>query len=248
MADTFHGVLAFAFMASLILVGVVLRAKIPWLQASLIPASLIGGLLGFVLLATGMAGNFASEDFVSFAFHFFTLSFMSLVLTGKEPGATGSGIRAGGMWLSVGWVMSLSLQALVGLTVILVYNAATGAEISRYLGLLVTHGFTQGPGQALAMGSIWEGSFAVEHAVSFGLIYASIGFIVSFMAGVPAARFAIARGLNSNLAARLDAEFLKGLHDPASRPSSGRQVTHSANVDSLVYHLGIVGAAYLLTD
>ncbi|MGI9323074.1 MAG: sodium/glutamate symporter, partial [Pseudomonadales bacterium] len=41
---------------------------------------------------------------------------------------------------------------------------------------------------------------------------------------------------------------LKGLHDPASRPSSGRQVTHSANVDSLVYHLGIVGAAYLLTD
>lgn len=248
MADTFDGVLAFSFMVALILAGVLLRARLPFLQASLLPASLVGGLLGFLLLATGLAGGLTSEDFVPFAFHFFTLSFMSLVLTGRGGGTANTSVRAGGIWLSVGWVVSLVLQALVGLTVILVYNAATGAEISRYLGMLVTHGFTQGPGQALAMGSLWEGAFSVNHAVSFGLIYASMGFIVSFLVGVPAARFAIARGLNSNLVARLDAEFLKGMHEQSSRPSAGSQVTHSANVDSLVYHLGILGCAYLITD
>ena len=267
MGETFHGVLAFAFMVALTLAGVALRAWLPFLQASLLPASLIGGLIGFALLSTGMAGNLASADFVPFAFHFFTLSFMSLVLTGRGGGAAPPaegpqrpqlallpqprvrpGMPAGGLWLGVGWTMSLALQALVGLAVILVYNAVTGGELSRYLGLIATHGFTQGPGQALALGSIWQESFAVEHAVSFGLIYASLGFIISFAVGVPAARFAIARGLNANLSARLTKEFLRGLHDRAARPEAGRQVTHSANVDSLVYHLGILGCAYLLTD
>jgi ESS family glutamate:Na+ symporter len=143
--------------------------------------------------------------------------------------------------------MSLVLQALVGLAALVTYNSVTGGELSAYLGLLVTHGFTQGPGQALAMGSIWEQQFGVSDAVSFGLIYASMGFILSFVVGVPAARYAIRKGLNQNTAARLTEEFLRGVHDRESRPVAGRQVTHSANVDSLVFHIGILGVAYLIT-
>ena len=255
MGGTFDGVLAFAFMGALILAGVWLRARLAFLQATLLPASLVGGFIGFGLLAGGMAGGLTSADFVPFAFHFFTLSFMSLALTGRAPRSKGErkgkgmgGVPAGSLWLSVGWTMSLVLQALVGLAAILAFNAATGAEISRYLGLIATHGFTQGPGQALALGSLWQSEFGVGHAVNFGLIYASMGFVISFLVGVPAARYAISRGLNSNLVARLDAEFLKGMHDAKTRPEAGRQVTHSANVDSFVYHLGILGCAYLVTD
>ena len=155
MAETFHGVIAFAFMVTMILTGTVLRARISFLQHSLIPASLLGGLIGFVLISSGFSLGFASEDFVAFAFHFFTLSFMSLVLTGGEKSAQATSIKPGGFWLSIGWVMSLVLQAMVGLAVIVTYNAATGGELSHFLGIIVTHGFTQGPGQALAMGAIW---------------------------------------------------------------------------------------------
>lgn len=248
MADTFSGVIAFAFLVSMILLGTVLRARLRMIQTALVPASLLGGLIGFVLVSLDLSFGFKSEDFVAFAFHFFTLSFMSLVLTGSDQKAGSKSIQPGGLWLSVGWTMSLVLQALVGLTVLVVWNAATDGELSVYLGLLVTHGFTQGSGQAMAMGSIWESSFAVENAVNFGLIYASLGFLISFMVGVPAARYAISRGLNSNTSAKLTETFLKGVHRADERPLAGSQVTHSANVDSLVFHISILGVAYLLTN
>ncbi len=248
MTESFHGVIAFAFMVAMILLGTVLRARLTWLQAALLPASLIGGLIGFALISLDLSMGYASEDFVAFAFHFFTLSFMSLVLTGRNEVSGDQSVQPGAWWLSIGWTMSLVMQALIGLTVIWTYNLVTDGELSRYLGMLVTHGFTQGPGQAMAMGSIWQNEFAVDNAISFGLIYASAGFIVSFLVGVPAARYAIHRGLNQNTSARLTRVFLSGIHERGERPSAGAQVTHSGNVDSLVYHLGILGVAYLLTN
>ena len=113
MAATFPGVIAFAFMVGLILVGVGIRAKFKVVQATLVPASLIAGLLGFALINLDLSFGFSNTDFTAFAFHFFTLSFMSLVLVGKEKNATtakNSSVTAGGSWLSIVWVMSLVLQ------------------------------------------------------------------------------------------------------------------------------------------
>ena len=98
------------------------------------------------------------------------------------------------------------------------------------------------------MGSIWESEFGVNQAVSFGLIYASMGFVISFLIGVPAARYAIRHGMNANVSARLTAEFLSGFNQRESRPVLGYQVTHSANVDSTVFHLGVLGIAYIITN
>jgi ESS family glutamate:Na+ symporter len=249
MDSTFPGVIAFAFMVCMLLLGTVLRAKVAFLRNALVPACLIGGVLGFLLVSTGLALGHESGDFTAFTFHFFTLSFMSLCLTGSEkaPGKRAS-IVPGGSWMSVVWVMSLVMQGVVGLVAILGYNAVSGSDMSHFLGLIATHGFTQGPGQAVAMGSIWETELGITHAVNFGLIYASVGFLVAFVVGVPIARHAIKAGLNSNRGARIDAQFLKGLLDADSSVSAGRQITHSANVDTLAFHISILGVAYLLTD
>lgn len=253
MVDTFPGVLAFAFLAALLLVGTLLRARVALFRNALVPASLLAGVIGFLLLLFGLDFGFASGDFSVLAFHFFTLSFMSLVLTGSEPQAAGEeqkqrSVAGGGTWLGIIWTMSLALQALVGLVVVKLYNGATGASLSEFLGMIATHGFTQGPGQALSMGTIWQDSHGIENAVNFGIIYASAGFVAAFVVGVPAARWAVQRGLNANSTARLDDDFLRGIFVPERRPSAGEQVTHPANVDSLAFHLGILGVAYLLTN
>ena len=188
MGTTFPGVISFAFMVSLILLGVGLRARIRLLQLALVPSSLIAGITGFVLINADLSFGFESSDFTAFAFHFFTLSFMSLVLTGKEPadrGTPATSIVRGGSWLSFVWVMSLVLQGVTGIGVIILYDYLTGSELSYFLGAIATHGFTQGPGQALALGSIWEGELGIKHAVDFGLIYASAGFVAAFLIGVP---------------------------------------------------------------
>ena len=113
MAATFPGVIAFAFMVSLILAGVGLRARFAWIQSALVPASLIAGLLGFALVNLDLSFGLMNSDFTVFAFHFFTLSFMSLVLTGSDPRVgKAPSVVAGGSWLAVIWVMSLVMQAM----------------------------------------------------------------------------------------------------------------------------------------
>jgi len=248
METTFPGVISFAFMVSLLLLGTILRAKIPLLRTALVPASLVGGLLGFALISLDMSFGFTASDFTAFTFHFFTLSFMSLCLTGRDGPKQKGSIVAGGLWLSIIWVMSLVMQAMVGLVAIMGYNLLADQSLSEFVGIIATHGFTQGPGQALAIGNIWQTQLGISQAVNFGIVYASIGFVVAFLIGVPVARWAINNGLNQNKSARLDAEFLSGIIDRNKHVSAGAQITHSANVDSFAFHLGILGVAYLITD
>ena len=60
--------LVFGFLSVMLLVGVVLRAWVPAIQRFLIPACLIGGLLGLALVSSGLAPAPVS-DLEAFAFH-----------------------------------------------------------------------------------------------------------------------------------------------------------------------------------
>ena len=252
MEDSFSGILTFSFMVFMIWSGALLRKKISFLQFSVLPASIVGGLLGFVLISLDWSFNQESENFVPFAFHFFTLSFMSLALIKENKDSPKPGPKVstnlGALWLSVAWTVSLGMQALVGLIGISLYNHFSEQGLPESLGMLVTHGFTQGPGQALAMGSIWQEQFGIKHAINFGLIYASVGFIVAFLIGIPIARSALRRGLNESNDVSLNEALITGFHNSKEGPLLGKEITHSSNVDSLIFHLGLLGLAYLVTN
>ena len=249
MAQTFPGILSFAFLAALLVFGTLIRANVRFFQINLVPASLIGGTLGFGLIALGWAMGFKAADFTAFAFHFFTLSFMSLVLTSRaQPIAGQQPVALGGLWLSLIWVICLVLQALVGLAAISAYNTIASEPLSGFLGLIATHGFTQGPGQALALGDLWTTAYNIQHAVDFGLIYASLGFVAAFAVGVPMARWILKKNLHSGRGGSLDQDFERGLYSGDAAPASGKLITHSANVDSFAFHIGLLGCAYLITD
>ena len=249
MAQTFPGILSFAFLAALLVFGALIRAKVRFFQINLVPASLIGGTLGFGLIALDWAMGFKAADFTAFAFHFFTLSFMSLVLTSRaQPIAGQQPVALGGLWLSLIWVICLVLQALVGLAAISAYNTIASEPLSGFLGLIATHGFTQGPGQALALGDLWTTAYNIQHAVDFGLIYASLGFVAAFAVGVPMARWILKKNLHSGRGGSLDQDFERGLYSGDAAPASGKLITHSANVDSFAFHIGLLGCAYLITD
>ena len=249
MAQTFPGILSFAFLAALLVFGTLIRANVRFFQTNLVPASLIGGTLGFGLIALDWAMGFKAADFTAFAFHFFTLSFMSLVLTSRaQPIAGQQPVALGGLWLSLIWVICLVLQALVGLAAIGAYNTIASEPLSGFLGLIATHGFTQGPGQALALGDLWTTAYDIQHAVDFGLIYASLGFVAAFAVGVPMARWILKKNLHSGRGGSLDQDFERGLYSGDAAPAPGKLITHSANVDSFAFHIGLLGCAYLITD
>ncbi|WP_218776935.1 sodium/glutamate symporter [Salinicola salarius] len=250
MGSTFHGVIAFALIAALLVVGSLLRSRLPWLRASLIPGSIVAGIIGFVGLSSGLIPGYGPSDFTALAFHFFTLSFMSLCLTGSPKPAAGEqrqGIVGGGLWLTLIWTASLGAQAVIGYGLMAGYDLITGSDLSPLLGAIVTHGFTQGPGQALTYGTIWENDYGIANAAQVGVIFASLGFVAAFVVGVPAARHFLKRGLNTNRNSTLDDDFVRGFHTVETQPSAGRQVSHSGTVDSLAWHLGLLGVAYVIT-
>ncbi|GEA59038.1 sodium/glutamate symporter [Vibrio comitans] len=252
MESTFHGVIAFALLSMMLIIGNVIRSKVTFIKNNVIPSSLIAGIVGLVLLNTGLLGDFTSDDFVPITFHFFTLSFMSLCLCGgirkkKRPDSNPKDVVRGGMWLTSAWSLSLGLQGLTGIAVILVFNHFSGGEMSYFLGSIATHGFTQGPGQALTYGSIWEQQYGIVNAAQVGVIYASLGFVVAFLVGIPMAKHFLRKNLNTNKESKLDSHYVNGIFEHQSKPDSGKLVTHSANLDSLAYHIGLLGTAYVIT-
>ena len=47
----------------------------------------------------------------------------------------------------------------------------------------------------------------IKHAVNFGLIYASVGFIIAFVVGIPIAKWALRKKFNENNEVSLSQEF-----------------------------------------
>ncbi|OHV07604.1 sodium/glutamate symporter [Kushneria phosphatilytica] len=250
MGSTFHGVIAFALMAALLVIGSLLRSRLPWLRTAMVPGSIVAGLIGFMGLSLGLIPGYGPKDFTSLAFHFFTLSFMSLCLTGspkRQDDGQRSGVTMGGLWLTLIWTASLGAQAVIGYGLMAGYDALSGQHLSPLLGAIVTHGFTQGPGQALTYGNIWEQGYGITHAAQVGVIFASLGFLAAFLVGVPVARYCLKKGLNTNRDSTLNADFVAGFHPLANQPSAGRQVSHSGTVDSFAWHIGLLGIAYVIT-
>jgi len=254
MNATFPAFMAFGAMSILLLVGVFIRAKVKFIQNLMIPSSLFAGVLGFIAVNAGWLKfpyentwmTLTSNDFMPFAFHAFTISFISLCLTRAEESNEGKSAMKGGLWLALMWTASLTVQALVGAATIFGYNLVSGDNINLHLGYLVTHGFTQGPGQGMAVGGIWA-SQGVPDAVSMGLIWASFGFMAAYVVGVPVARGFVKREENANKRSKINSEFSSGLLKKDTVLYAGRETTHSANIDTLAYHIAIIGLVYVIT-
>lgn len=65
-----------------------------------------------------------------------------------------------------------------------------------------------------------------------GLAFAGIGFIVSFVIGVPLVRWGLRKRLNTFPVGDFDEEMLTGIHEKENTPVGMRLVTTTANVDS----------------
>ncbi|WP_028584546.1 sodium/glutamate symporter [Desulfogranum mediterraneum] len=250
MLETYSGFNTLGIIGAMLLLGIFLRSKVKIFQQYLVPAAIIGGLAGFFLINFEII-PFTSDRFIPFTLHAFNISFMSLCLTRsrttkKDPNATKEYLR-GSMWLTMTWSTTFAIQALAGALALWLFNIVSGGSLSHAYGFLVTHGFTQGPGQGLAIGGMWEENFNVENARNIGLIYANIGFLVAFIIGVPIAKYLVSRNLNTNKKATISPEFLKGIYDRSKKQSMGNETTVSANVETLAVHIAVLGFAYMLT-
>ena len=251
-------VIAFGLASLMLCMGMVIRAKIPFFRHMLMPASVIGGIIGFIIMNVFLTrfnlGDVTIKDFSNIVDVFFVMSFISIGLTGgnkkkakskeKIKGKKSSGAVRGAIGMALIWCILYAVQPLIGIGVTAVTGKALGMD-SMY-GILVPFAFCQGPGQASTYGKLFEYTYGYKNAEMVALTYAVIGFIVAFGIGVPVARYGLKKGIAKNKS-KINTSVERGYFTPEEqREPLGKTTFHSANIETFAAHFAIMGVTYLL--
>lgn len=176
----------FSIIAVGLLLGNILRTKVPFLQKSLIPSALIGGALILIFKAIpGMNAFVDKTEMEIITYHALGIGFVALALKNNRIESKSSTMKV----IETGTLTASSyiLQGIVGLlvTIPMFYF---GRKIFYAAGLLLPMGYGQGPGQALNFGVIYMNHAANQEitfpGADFGLSIAATGFIVGSVVGV----------------------------------------------------------------
>ena len=245
----FEFMIVFSWLACMLLAGIVLRARIPFLQRFLFPSCLIGGVIGLILIHTPLI-NIAVFDLETFAYHFFNISFISVGLTydpkDKSRSSRSQGYLKGPAWMALVQSSCFGLQAAVSGLLVIIFGIL-GMTLFPTFGFLVPLGFEEGPGQALSVGKVWEG-FGFAQAATLGLTFAAIGYFFAFLVGVPLVNRGIRKGLAAHGTRKLSRDVLTGIISrDRQAQSAGRLALHTGNVDSMAFQAALVGLVYLIT-
>ena len=245
---------ALCWIGMLLMLGTLIRAKVPLFQKLLFPSSLIGGLIGFVLINLDLVGmptstgwkDITPNIFSMITFHLFAFGFVGIGLLQTKKPASGKVVMRGALWIALVFGMTFSVQALIGKGVFVLWQDLFGGTFETVNGYLLGAGFTQGPGQTQAYATIWQTSYQTANALSVGLAFAAVGFLVAGIVGVPLAFYGIKKGWVSIEGGKLPQCFLRGLMDKGDNPTCARSTTHPANIDSVAFHLAIMATVYAL--
>ena len=227
----FESMLLFSCLAIMLLIGVFLRARIQLFQNFLIPSCLIGGILGLILLNSGVM-RLPVGDLETFAYHFFNISFISVGLTRDEtpeaPSQSRIRLFKAPLWMALTQSVIFPLQAITGGVLVALFGLS-GIKLFPTFGFLAALGFEEGPGQALSFGKVWQ-ELGFEHATTIGLTFAATGFFFSFFVGVPLVNWGIRKGLSAHGSKSLSKDLLTGvLSKNQKRKSAGELPIHSSN-------------------
>lgn len=250
---------AVAWIGVMFIVAMIMRAKIPFIGKAMVPACVIAGVIGFIFMnTTGLAGS-GSADFNTISGQMYTFLFinMGLTLAAKktdekktEKGGGLKGMRArmgdsmasGIFGMGSFWALAYAFQALIGFGVLVLIGGFF--DMDPVYGLLLPFGFAQGPGQAIAYGTVMEGS-GWEAAIQVGVTFASVGFLCAFLFGVPFAKKGMKKGLAcSNV--ELSEDVSRGFFEPENQESYGKLTTYSGAIDTMTFHVALIGVSWIL--
>ena len=195
-------IMVFATLLASMLIASILKRFIPFLQKTLIPVSVLGGIILLIISTTvyftvgdylfnlpvygdGSDGAATGMEVLEMiTYHCLGIGFIASGMRSSKKKFTKQ--RAGEVFDSgVTTVNGYLIQAFAGLviTIIAVCAIKTPGMISA-AGILLAFGFGQGTGQALNYGKIYENEHGFVGGSNFGLTIAALGFLVACIGGV----------------------------------------------------------------
>ncbi len=248
--NAWSGLNVFAVLLVSLLVANIIKKAIPFLQASLIPTSVLaGGILiaiagiyklitDDVMFDTAFFGGHGTATLELITYHTLALGFIAT--TFKSGKGKMSKKRTEEIFnTGVTTVSTYLLQAVLGLVISMV-AAVVIKGFFEAAGILLPFGYGQGTGQALNYGGIYENDFGFEGGKSFGLTIAALGFLSASIGGVIHLNYLRKKGLVNKQRTEEGA-----IH--AEQIQNENEIPMQESVDKMTIQIALIGLAYLLT-
>lgn len=236
-----------AVLLASLLVSNMLKRSVRWLEASLIPTSVLGGVI--LLIISVAYNNVTGNEFFDTPFfgrqgsawlelltyHMLALGFTASAL--KSNGGKINKERSVEI-LNTGLttVATYLLQALAGM-IICIIGARYLKALLEAAGLLLALGYGQGPGQAMNYGGIYEMDYGFVGGKSFGLTIASMGFLSASIGGV----------IHLNYLKRKGRIILdKGTGMAGETVEGSNEIPMQESIDKFTVQLALIMVAYML--
>lgn len=234
-----------------LLIANLLKKSIKLLRVSLIPTSVLGGIVlllcsviyqlitGNLLFDTAFFGGNGMGTMEIITYHCLALGFIA---TTFRSGRRSKGMRRTVEVFNTGvtTVATYLLQAILGLTITMIAALIIQGFFSA-AGILLPFGFGQGTGQALNYGNIYETEHGFVGGRSFGLTVAALGFLSAAIGGVIHLNILKKKGkitvAEDEGAASLTAEQIQS---PDEIPMNG-------SIDKMTVQIAIIMGVYMVS-
>lgn len=246
-----------SWIGILLLAGQFMRAKIPIFQKFFIPASLLAGILAFVLGPNGLGWIPFSKWLGTYAAVLVAVIFAAAPIDeddGEPKKADKNSERSRMMWgMTVNTMGIAVLQYGVGILLTMYVLRIFYPELHEGFGLMMATAFFGGPGTAAAVGGALELVGWNDGAV-VGYTLCSVGIIGGILLGIVIINWGARKGYTNYVTDPHDLprEMLTGLIPPENQKKSGKITVSGISLDSMAFHLGIVLLAgylgYLMTQ
>lgn len=188
-------VLLFCVLLGALMLANMLKKLIRPLEYSLIPTSVLGGLILLLISAvykwvtgdemfnTSLFGGMGATTLEVLTYHCLALGFIASAFKGSKNGFGKK--RATEIFNSgVTTVSTYLLQALFGMGITMLAAWLFMPDLFDVSGILLPFGYGQGSGQAMNYGNIYETDWGFTGGKSFGLTIAAMGFLCAAIGGV----------------------------------------------------------------
>lgn len=226
-------------IAGLILLANVLRRKIPFVQASLMPTAVLAGFILLLLRTTGILP--IDTDFLEMiTYHMIALGFIAMAL--RVPEKTAESVPMIGSKSGALIVSTYLVQAIVGLVISIGLAYTVMPDLFKASGILLPMAYGQGPGQANNVGTTYE-ALGMTGGRSFGLSLAAAGYLCACVVGVI---YLFIMNRQGKLKHIKDKDYVSG-SVTIDTYQDENEIPISESVDKLSVQMALVLLLYLLT-
>ena len=236
-------VMSFCGLCLLLVLGKIVRTAIPLFQRLYLPASVIGGLIGLLWINTfgkEMAPEWHSSWGALPGF-LINIVFAALFIGAKIP-------KMKTIWNEAAPQLCMGQLLAWGQYVIGLGLAATLLiplfGVNKAFGNLLEIGFEGGHGTVAGLTRTFE-DFNWEAGIALGYTMATIGMVLGITLGMALINLAVRRGWvkNVRLFSEQKAYERRGIYPRHAQPPAGKQTVFSDSIDSLAFHVAVLGHA-----